>query len=107
MMLKEGLGVDIISVENREVKAVKPEKWISVESQPKQMPITTMENITLTDTREIESSLIGGEMAKKIKKMLTQPQQIENCMKSYLSVSFYRCCYYISSSIRNSRISGV
>ena len=78
MMLKEGLGVDIISVENREVKAVKPEKWISVESQPKQMPITTMENITLTDTREIESSLIGGEMAKKIKKMLTQPQQIEN-----------------------------
>ena len=78
MMLKEGLGVDIISVENREVKAVKPEKWISVESQPKQMPITTMENITLTDTREIESSLIGGEMAKKIKKMLTQQQQIEN-----------------------------
>jgi hypothetical protein len=53
MMLKEGLGVDIISVENREVKAVKPEKWISVESQPKQMPITTMENITLTDTGEI------------------------------------------------------
>jgi len=48
-----------------------------VESQPKQMPITTMENITLTDTREIESSLIGGEMAKKIKKMVTQPQQIE------------------------------
>ena len=78
MILKEGLGVDIISVENREVKAVKPEKWISVESQPKQMPITTMENITLTDTREIESSLIGGEMAKKIKKMLTQQQQIEN-----------------------------
>ena len=49
-----------------------------MESQPKQMPITTMENITLTDTREIESSLIGGEMAKKIKKMLTQQQQIEN-----------------------------
>ena len=45
--------VDIISVENREVKAVKPEKWISVESQPKQMPITTMENITLTGTGEI------------------------------------------------------
>ena len=82
MMLKEGLGVDIISVENREVKAVKPEKWISVESQPKQMPITTMENITLTDTREIESSLIGGEMAKKIKKMLTQPQQIEKPPRS-------------------------
>ena len=38
---------------NREVKAVKPEKWISVESQPKQMPITTMENITLTDKGEI------------------------------------------------------
>ena len=90
MMLKEGLGVDIISVENREVKAVKPEKWISVESQPKQMPITTMENITLTDTREIESSLIGGEMAKKIKKMLTQQQQIEIfSMQKYVSVQTF------------------
>ena len=53
MMLKEGIGVDIISVENREVKAVKPEKLISVESRPKQMPITTIEIISLTDTGKI------------------------------------------------------
>ena len=41
------------------------------------MPITIIEMITLTDTRKLESSLTGGEMAMKVEKMLTQQQQIE------------------------------
>ena len=52
-MLKEELGRIVAVWKNREVKAVKPEKLISVESQPKLMPITVIDRVILTDTREI------------------------------------------------------
>ena len=68
--------MDSVSVEKTGCESSQTGKSISVESQPKQMPITTIEMIILTDMGKILSSSIGGEMAMKIEKMLTQATTI-------------------------------
>ena len=55
----------------------KPENSISVESQPKLMPIAAIDRIMLTDKREIQSRSFGEIIAIKFEKMLMQATTIK------------------------------
>jgi len=51
--VEKGIGMGIISVEKSRSENSESRKSISVESQPKLMPIATIDRIILTDTRRI------------------------------------------------------